>query len=240
MTAQVERAAEWVYRGIWRVLSSWFCVPQHPPTLPSHGGEVRSFHPSIQFLKYLKLYFWIVLIVIDLLLIAAWGAVFWLNPLVGLLLSPVFLFVIVVPDVLAYIAIHLRYDTTWYVMSDRSLRCRRGVWVIGEHTVTFENVQDVKVHRGPIQQLFGIAKIVVETAGADEGEGENQFHIGNKAVLEGIDNPDELRGLIMDRVRTSRSAGLGDERLPQKAPVRWGADEVALLHEIRDAARGLA
>jgi uncharacterized membrane protein YdbT with pleckstrin-like domain len=44
----------------------------------------------------------------------------------------------------AYIAIHLRYDTTWYVHGDRSLRIRRGIWVIHETTLTFENIQNVK------------------------------------------------------------------------------------------------
>ena len=77
----------------------------------------------------------------------------------------------VLPDILAYIAIHLRYDTMWYVMTDRSLRCRRGIWVIFEHTITFENVQNVHVRRGPVQYFFGISTVVVETAGAAEGGG---------------------------------------------------------------------
>ena len=233
------RAAEWVYKGVWKILSDWFKVPPTPPELPVEGDTpVLSFHPSLRFLSYLKLWFWIALTVVDLALIAGWIVIFIANSLVAWILAPVFLAVIILPDIVAYVAIHVRYDTTWYVMSDRSLRSRRGAWLICEHTVTFENVQDVKVRRGPVQQLFGISTIVVETAGASEGEGENRFTVGNKAILEGIEDPDRIRNLIMERVRRSRSAGLGDD--PRKPAHAWTTDEIAALREIRDAARALA
>ncbi len=135
------------------------------------------------------------------------------------------------------VAIHLRYDTMWYVMTDRSLRCRRGIWVILEHTITFENVQNVYVQRGPVQQLFGISTIVVETAGAAEGEGENQFAAGNKAIMEGIDNPEEIRRLIMERVQRSKLAGLGDEGPSAPASGAWNAEHLSVLRQILKEAR---
>ena len=241
MSETVERAAEWMYRGIWRVLSGWFRVPEHPPTLPAEPGEFyRSFHPSRGYLAYLKLFFWIAFVLIDVAILIGWLVLFTVNPLVGVLLAVPALLLAVVPDIVAYIAIHLRYDTMWYVMTDRSLRCRRGIWVILEHTITFENVQNVYVRRGPVQYLYGISTIVVETAGASEGEGENQFAVGNKAIMEGIDNPKEIRELIMERVRRSRSAGLGDE--PEEAGLKstgWSAGHVHALREILDEVRAL-
>ena len=87
--------------------------------------------------------------------------------------------------------------------------------------------------------MFGISAIVVETAGAAEGESENPFAVGNKAIMEGIDNPEEIRHLIMERVRATRSAGLGDEK---KSSTRSACSpqHVKLLREIRDEVRGLA
>jgi len=161
-----EKAAEWVYRGIGRVLSDWFRVP----------------------------------------------------------------------DIVAYVSIHLRYDTMWYVMTDRSLRCQRGIWVILEHTITFENVQNVYVQRGPVQQMFGISTIVVETAGAAEGEGENQFAVGNKAIMEGIDNRDEIRRSIMERVQRSKLAGLGDEGPSAPASGTWSVEHLLVLRQILEEA----
>ena len=63
------------------------------------------------------------------------------------------------PDVFAYVGIHLRYDTTWYVLTDRSLRIRRGILTIHETTISFENVQNVEVRQGPLQRYFGIADV---------------------------------------------------------------------------------
>ncbi len=195
-----------------------------------------SFHPSRRYLGYLKLFFWIALAVIDGALLLGWLALFAAIPPLAVLLAVPAIVVAVLPDIIAYIAIHLRYDTMWYVMTDRSLRCRRGIWIILEHTITFENVQNVHVRRGPVQYLFGISTIVVETAGATEGE-ENEFAVGNKAIMEGIDNPDEIRRLIMDRVRRMKSAGLGDE--PPSITPSWTREHVRALKEILTELRGV-
>ena len=227
---QFERAAGWVYRGIWKLLSGWFCVPEDSPTLPAVAGKPpKSFHPSRRYLSYLKLYFWLFFVPLDLVLAVAWSVLHFFLPLLGAILALPVALLATVPPLLIYIAIHLHFDTTWYVMTSRSLRCRRGIWVIVEHTITFENVQNVYVTRGPVETLFGIAEIVVETAGASAGEGHSKFSAGNKAVFEGIANPEEIRALILDRVRASKTAGLGDEH---EHP-GWSREHVAVLREIR-------
>jgi membrane protein YdbS with pleckstrin-like domain len=237
---RTERAAEWVYRGLWKVLSDGFRVPEHPPTLPTREGDfLASFHPSRRYLSYLKLWFWFGLVAIDLLIFLAWTGLFFWHPRLAMVLLVPALIVAVVPDILAYVAIHLRYDTMWYVMSDRSLRCRRGIWVILEHTITFENVQNVFVHRGPVQNLYGISTVVLETAGAAEGEGHSQFAVGNKAIMEGIDNPKEIRELILERVRRSKTAGLGDELESTPAGQGWRAEHLGALREILAEVRAL-
>ena len=71
MTSHAERAAEWIYNGLWGVLVSWFNVPRDPPTLPAAPGEeVRSLKPSRQYLKYRKLYFWVGLTIFDFSILA--------------------------------------------------------------------------------------------------------------------------------------------------------------------------
>lgn len=236
-------AAEWVYRGVWKALADWFRVPERAPRLPTGPNEtVRAFHPSKGFLRLLKVEFWIICLLIDGAILVGWIALTVFHPVVGAILAIPALLIAVVPDVIAYVAIHLRYDTTWYVMSPRSLRVRRGIWTITEQTITFENVQDVRVTRGPLQQLFGIASVRVSTAGAGQSD-QHGSSSGNAAVLEGVDNPAELRSLIMERVRASRTAGLGDDEeagagRPRVGSVR-GLPEahLALLREIRDGLR---
>jgi membrane protein YdbS with pleckstrin-like domain len=237
MTPQADKAAVWIYEGLWAVLVQWFRVPKEPPTLPiASGDRVESFRPAPGFLSYLKLWFWIVLLLIDLAIFIGWIAVtvalWWL----GLILAIPALFIAVVPDIFAYVALHLRYDTTWYVMTDRSLRIRRGVWSIHETTITFENVQNVKVHSGPIQRAFGIANIVVETAGAGGQAQGKETGGANRGIIEGVSNAPELRDMIMRRLRESRTAGLGDEDDFEHAPraAAWTPDHLAALRDIRD------
>lgn len=249
--AAVRRASEWCYKGVWATMTRGFRVPEKPPIVV--GGDdahVNAFRPSEGYLRYLKLFFWIGLVIIDIGLISSWIALLVAFPVVGIVTAPVWWFVIIVPDVIAYIAIHLRYDSTWYVLSDRSMCIRRGIWIIHETTITYENIQNVSIRQGPVQRHFGIACVFVETAGggaAVKGS-EGSGMIGHHGLLEGIDNAEKVRDLIMEKWRQSRSAGIGDERLEPSVRVENRATGLApswvgyqpVLEEIRDLAQRLA
>lgn len=245
--------------GVWSFLVRWFRVPEQPPTLPTAPGEQAvSFRPSPEYLRYLKVLFWIALLVIDILLTMLWiGATIALIAMglwyLALILAPIALAIIIVPDIIAYVAIHLRYDTTWYVMTSRSLRVRSGIWIIREQTLTFENVQNVRLVQGPLQRHFGIATVLVETAGGGGSGQKGQAQaIGHHASIEGVTNAEEIRNQIMARVRQSRHAGLGDERDAAVAGTAsagvgrgitagaLGARHLALLRSIRDELRAAA
>jgi membrane protein YdbS with pleckstrin-like domain len=240
-----DRAAAWIYRGIWARLVAWFKVPGEPPSLPgTDAQDVAQFRPAPSFLKYLKFWFWFALLAMDGAILIAWIVIAIRSPAAGVLLAAPALAVAVLPDIVVYVALHLRFDTTWYVMSGRSLRIRRGIWVLREMTITFENVQNIKVTQGPLMRYYGIKNLVVETAGAAGGSAHERFGPAeNQAVVEGVANADELRELILARVRASRSAGLGDEAAgaPRAVPTSTLTGEhVRLLREIRDAAAALA
>jgi membrane protein YdbS with pleckstrin-like domain len=246
MSQGLARASEWLYHGLWKVLVQGFRVPAEPPTLPAMAREsIRTYRPANGFLRYLKLQFWIVLTVIDVLLVALWIGLAIALPWVGLLVTPLALAIIILPDIVAYVAIHLRYDTTWYVISDRSLRIRRGIWVIHETTITFENIQNVTVDQGPLQRYFGIADVVVKTAGGGGSSAEEGAALmaGHHGLIEGIDNAVEIRDLIMERLRRSRAAGLGDDR-PERRRVTprggFSPEQITVLREIRAAVNALS
>ncbi|HET9530320.1 MAG TPA: PH domain-containing protein [Blastocatellia bacterium] len=242
MGSGIEKTTAWLYQGIWGILVRWFAVPAAPPDLPAREGEkIERVRPSEGFVRYLKLWFWLGLTFVDGLLFIGWVLSFFVSIWLGLALAPLFFVVAILPDILAYVGIHLRYDTTWYVFSDRSLRIRRGIWTIKEATITFENIQDVKIHQGPVERYFGIADVIVETAGGGgaksnhQGAGSSASHTG---LIEGIGDAERIRDLIMARVRKSRKAGIGDEDLRSQESARrtgllWTPEHIAVLGEIR-------
>ena len=131
----------------------------------------------------------------------------------------------------------LKFDTTWYLLSNRSMRIRRGIWVIHETTITFENIQNVRLTQGPIERFFRFANLIVDTAGGGasaDGQTHGKAHQG---MMVGLANATEVRDSIMAKVRQSQSTGLGDERHEtglRGATSGFSAVDIELLADIRD------
>lgn len=236
------------YHGIWGVLARVFKVPREAPTLPVRPGEsFEAFKPARGYLNKLRLEFFIGLIVAAIFLfgsvagisVASWGAEFGMW---GFFLSgPVAIVLEVIFAVFGFLAIHLRYDTMWYVMNDRSIRMRRGMWLIRETTITFENIQNVSVSQGPLQRLFGIANVKIETAGGGGAADPNSGGIGSHhGLIEGVSEPQRIRDMIMLRLRKSKSSGLGDDDESHHKEAGLNARHLTLLREIRDLAQEAA
>ena len=229
----------WIYEGVWGVLSNLFCVPRDPPELPFHVAEnIVARKPSPGFVRYLKFQFWVttLILLVSLLVGSLIVVVAAENPwlLIG---SILLLAVLAFFAAVNYLSIYLRFDTTWYVFSDRSMRLRRGIWLIRESTITFENIQNVKVTQGPLQRFFGIANVVVETAGG----GGNQAHPHGSSgthsgLIEGVAEASDIRDSIMSQVQRGQSTGLGDEAIPGSS-AGLSAMHLRVLREIRDAAK---
>ena len=152
--------------------------------------------------------------------------------------------------VVKYFLIRLDYDMRYYIVTDRSLRIREGALFIHEATFTYANVQNLKIHQGPLERLLGISNLVVETAGGAGGKSESKrgpgafphMH-GHQGVFRGIKNPAEVRDQILALLKGYRDAGLGDpedrSRAMRPVPSAGYSSPVALtrLREIRDELR---
>lgn len=121
-------------------------------------------------------------------------------------------FLLLIP--FSYALIRLDYELRWYLMTDHSLRIREGVLSTREQTMTFANVQHVSIRQDPLQRLLGIADLEVWTAGGGEAKADADTHSHGGGLhvgyLRGVDNAEELRTLILEHLRRSRDAGLGD------------------------------
>jgi membrane protein YdbS with pleckstrin-like domain len=123
-----------------------------------------------------------------------------------------------------YLLIRLDYRYRWYMTTDTSLRIREGITTVRERTMTFANIQNLSLKQGPLQRLFGIADLQVRTAGgggaesSDEGkQGHSEADNMHLAYFRGVDNADEIRDLILDRMSGLRDSGLGDPDEPAPA-----------------------
>ena len=116
--------------------------------------------------------------------------------------------------------------------------------------MSFANLQQVEIMQGPIQRLLGIADLRVQSAGGGGGEtkGHEQHDSLHTGVFHGVDNAQEIRDLILDRLRHFREAGLGDpDDHPATAPEATAAttaptdrgDALAAAQELLAEARAL-
>jgi membrane protein YdbS with pleckstrin-like domain len=243
MTEPTSTAVAWVYEGVWGVLARLFRVPRNPPALPHHdAAAVESFRPAPGYLRYLRLQYWIVIVPLNAVGAAVVAGVTIAMPIAGFVIAVPLMGLVLLASLSAYIAVHLRFDTTWYVLTDRSMRLRRGIWTIRETTITFENAQNVVVEQGPLERLFGIANVVVQTAGGTTRSGPHgeQLTTGHSGVLNGLSDAPRVRDLILAKVRTSRNAGLGDEAMPVDQAGGWSPAHVAMLREIATLAHQLS
>ena len=200
--------------------------PKTPPEPPAGShASVQIFRAARSYLAYRLLHLFIGLVSVYIGLIAF--ALFELPGLIAIIvaLGPVVLAIagaivvfIIAKAVFLYVVTRLDYDMRFYVITDRSLRIREGVLVIRETTLTFANIQNLRIEQGPIQRLFGIHDLVVETAGGGGGtsgrggRSENaQTSPMHQGVFRGLKKPEELRDLIFSYLRSVRTSGLGDQ-----------------------------
>lgn len=132
-----------------------------------------------------------------------------------------------------FLAMKWQYELRWYIVTDRSLRIRRGVWDVEELTMTFANIQEIRIQAGPVRKLLGLADVEVHAAGGG-GAGKDGHQRSHKALFEGVDNANVIRDLLVERLRMYRESGLGEKaarHVDSRVPLLNG------LAAVRDQAR---
>lgn len=179
-----------------------------PPAGHEKDESLRTFRACPAYLQY-KLFYWkLYATVWALAVLVASAVILAVDVRFIFLVIPLLLFASFEAAVL-YVVARLDYEMRWYVVTDRSLLIRQGVWIVREVTLTFANAQNVHVKQGPVERLFGFSNVEVDTAGG--GGKKNEHGVpAHRAVLRGLDNPQKVRNLILDLLRHHRTAGLGD------------------------------
>lgn len=216
-------------------LATWLKVPPEPQAPAGTPGTVRTFRAAENYFR-IKQLTWLVkqlalvgfAIAFAVGLHQAWsngtihlpdGRSFqdptsrWIaGGILALHLLPLAVELISMP--FTYALAWLDYDLRWYITTDRSLRIREGIWKVREITLTFANIQQMTIRQGPVQRLFGIADLVVTTAGGGGSPGPQagQAHAEpvHTGTLRGVSNADEIRDWIQEKSRALKDSGLGD------------------------------
>lgn len=205
-----------------RLVLRLFRVPPEP-AIPAGARVIRVFRAAPNYYRY-KLVLWgikqigflvtLVAVVLGAGAIAAEPASSaQLAILRGVQSLAVAVFLVQLP--ISFGVMRLGYELRWYILMDRSLRIREGVIAIQEKTMTFANIQQISIERNPLQRLLGLADVHVRTAGggASTGGGGAGGQVGegmHEAFFRGVDNAEEIRTAIRERVRLHRGTGLGD------------------------------
>jgi len=146
-------------------------------------GAMLEIRPSPR----LKLLYRIYLLIIVWLLVLPMliPVVLFTTPALSLLFSVPALIIILI----ALLWIPKFHYSILYTFTDREILMKRGVWIPQTSTVPYSLIKNVEITRGRISRSLGFSDLRVQT-------GES-----SAKLIRGIEDPDELRELIMERLK---------------------------------------
>ncbi|MCJ8329022.1 MAG: PH domain-containing protein [Lentisphaeria bacterium] len=188
-------------------------------------GNVDSlivFRASMKYFKFSLIIMIISRVVIFIILLVIEISIFSASKgmMVPLLFFILFLVLFTYSAVSGYVFLRLRYEMHWYKVSDRSMRIRQGIYTVREMTLTFANIQNISITKGPIQRMLGIGTLKVQTAGG--GGGATQQAKGGHLIdmhtgyFRNIDDPESVRDMLLERLKNYKDGNLGP--LVEEAP----------------------
>jgi len=106
----------------------------------------------------------------------------------------------------------MSYRAAGYIVTDRDIEIRRGIWWKTVTTIPRSRVQHTDLARGPLMRRFGIAKLVIHTAGTQHATVE----------LPGLSKEDaeRIRDHLVDRAQKP-----GDDSSPAPKPSEGDATD---------------
>jgi uncharacterized membrane protein YdbT with pleckstrin-like domain len=227
-----ERFREWLLRIL--------RVPREP-TVPAGAATIRIFRAAPAYFRY-RVVLW-ALAQVGALLGLIFGLIL-LQQVQQAVDQPLAVFGLRAAEAIAWTtflvqlpfslaALRLDFDMRWYILADRSLRIREGVISLQEKTMTFANIQQITIRQNPLQRLLGISDVQVRSAGGGaSSSGGKHAQVGeamHEAFFRGVDNADEIRSAVRERVRRCQDDITGQSGQPEARSTPRRNDPPALL-----------
>lgn len=168
----------------------------------------EDFKPVEIFKKYNLIY-------TSLAVFLLWLCIGWLIPIFESTIANIIIIAILVISLL-FVAVwnSLYYKSIVYHLNKTEMTWKRGVWFRQTGIVPYNRITNVDIVQGPLMRFFGISNLRIQTAGYSA---QKLAEIS----LNGIEEPEPLRGMIMDFVRSKGpvAAATGGEDDGDSAPV---------------------
>ncbi|MDU9376656.1 hypothetical protein McpSp1_12800 [Methanocorpusculaceae archaeon Sp1] len=121
----------------------------------------------------------------------------------------------------------LYYKSVVYHLNETEMTWKRGVWFRKTGIVPYNRITNVDIVQGPVMRIFGISNLKIQTAGYSGTNGSAEIS------LEGIEEPEPLRALIMDFVRGTAPSPAATGGAPMvTAQPAANADMASLIAEV--------
>lgn len=143
------------------------------------------------------------------------------------ILFSVFLFIWLVTMILVVIWIPAAFKALEYTIDDDGVKMKGGVVWKKYVTVPYSKITNVDITRGPLQRLYNIGTIHVQTAGAAGQQGEKA-----ELKLAGIRDLEKVREVIIENIKDLNYPGSSK----MKKELLSGGETVSkdILNELRD------
>jgi len=231
-----------MYTALRNSLANLLRVPTTPPEVPSGTyGAVEIMRASPRYLTYSLLGFYLGAAITFVVEAVALVSVFVSGDVWAQVLTVPVLLLLALGLFLKWFLVRIDYDLRYYVVTDRSLRVREGAWTVAEMTLTYANVQNVRIEQGPLQRLFGISDLVVDTAGGGAvAHPKHSAGVAHHVRLAGLEDAAAVRDKVLSYVRQhGRTSGLGDLDDAERptAAARLAPEVLAAARELREESR---
>ena len=217
-------------------------VPEEPHPPDGSTGSIRIFRSGENYYRW-RLMVWLSAnlgaLILVAILVSGLSRVSRVAPPGGRFVAEAFAALVVTgflaSALITFLQQRLNYELRWYIVTDRCLRIRSGIINVHELTMTFANIQEIRLLAGPLQKLLGLADVEVHSAGGGSGgKGSSGGHV---ARFEGVDNATEIRDFILTRLQQYRDSGLGEKETAHAASPAEGT--IAAARDVLAEARAL-
>ena len=182
----------------------------------------EDFKPSLQYKPYLAI---TIVVTIIFFWLASVGTLY-INEEIGIIpIAVTILFIVALIIALAWVVLY--YQSVVYHLNKTEMTWKRGVWFRRTGIVPYNRITNVDIVQGPVMRLFHISNLKIQTAGSS-GDGIPEIS------LEGIEEPEPLRALIMDFVRGQPSVAAVTGAETAGVPSNTNPDMNALLEEVSE------